>query len=150
MDETLKIVAIIALISTTIFVILGMLFLSKSLNMLNDITKNFDKISDNFSVLKTRMLITLDEVSEMKEDLKSFKNKSEETLMSVKHSSDKANHIIDKYNEKTDRIFNAIEPYERLINDSYKKIAPPVYKVTDYLGAITKAVSVFADKLSKK
>ena len=76
MDEVLKIIAIIALSSVTILVVYALIFLSKTLKVVNSATKNLDKITENITVLKTRLMITLEEVSETRKDLNELKIKS--------------------------------------------------------------------------
>jgi hypothetical protein len=58
--------------------------------------------------------------------------------------------LIDNVNNGTKLIISTIEPYERLVDRSYHKIAPPIDKATSVISALSKAVSVFSSKLSSK
>jgi predicted PurR-regulated permease PerM len=150
MDEVLKVIAIIALSSVTILVVYVIVFLSKAMKIINDTTKNLDKITENVSVLKTRLMITLEEMSETRKDLSELKEKSLEHLNHWKTTSDKANMLIDNVNNGTDRVLSSIEPYERLVNRSYNRIAPPIDKATTVFSALFKAVEVFSSKLNSR
>ncbi|TNE35233.1 hypothetical protein EP342_01880 [bacterium] len=148
MDEALKIIAIIALSSLTILIIFGFVFITKSLNLMSDVSKNLDKITENFIVLKTRFMITLEEVTETREDVKDLKEKSIEHLNHWKVTSDKTNQLLDSIQNGTDSVIKSIEPYERLINRSYERLAPPIDKATTFVSAFTKAIAAFSSRLS--
>lgn len=150
MDEVLKIIAIIALSSVTILVVYALIFLSKTLKVVNSATKNLDKITENITVLKTRLMITLEEVSETRKDLNELKIKSIEHLGHWKVTSDKANNLIDNVNNGAGKVIEAIEPYERLVNRSYERIAPPIDKATTIFSALFKAIEVFSSKLNSR
>lgn len=150
MDETLKIVAIIALCSLSILIVFGFVFISKTMNVLSDVSKNLDKITENFIVLKNRVMVTLDEVSETQKDLNELKVKAVEQLDNCKVTVAKANDLIDNANKIVGGINNSIEPYEQLINRSYNKIAPPIEKATSFISAISKAIEAFSSRLMSK
>ncbi|MER3327941.1 MAG: hypothetical protein RIF34_00070 [Candidatus Kapaibacterium sp.] len=150
MDEVLKIVAIVALTSVTILVVYVIIFLSKTMKVINDATKNLDKITENVSVLKTRLMITLEEVSETRRDITDLKEKSLEHLNHWKVTNEKANKLLDNVNVGADKVIHAIEPYERLINRSYDRIAPPIDKATTVFSALFKAIEVFGSKLNSR
>ncbi len=150
MDEVLKIVAIVALTSLTFLVVYVIIFLSKTMKIINDATKNLDKITENVTVLKTRLMITLEEVSETRRDITDLKEKSLEHLNHWKTTSEKANSLIDNVNDGADKVIHAIEPYERLINRSYDRIAPPIDKATTIFSALFKAIEVFGSKLNSR
>lgn len=150
MDETLKIIAIIALSSLTILIIFGFVFITKSLNLISDVSKNLDKITENFIVLKTRFMITLEEVSETRKDIVELKEKSIENLNHWKDTSIKSNELLDSVQRGANGVINSIEPYERLINRSYERLAPPIDKATTFVSAITKAIEAFSSRLTKR
>ena len=150
MDEVLKIIAIIALSSVTILVVYALIFLSKTLKVVNSATKNLDKITENITVLKTRLMITLEEVSETRKELNELKIKSIEHMGQWKVTSDKANNLIDNVNNGAGKVIEAIEPYERLVNRSYERIAPPIDKATSIFSALFKAIEVFSSKLNSR
>src|SRR5210317_502413 len=114
MDELLKLVAIIALISISVFAVFGIMFFIKTQKILQDSLRNFDKITENTNVLKTRVMISLEELSETNKDLKEVKNKSIDTMEQWNETSRKTNDLIDNVNNGTKRIISSIEPYERL------------------------------------
>lgn len=150
MDEVLKVIAIIALTSITVLVIYMIVFFSKTVKILNDASKSIDKIIEIVTVLKTRVIITLDEFSETKKDFKDLKEKTLESIDKWKVTSDKANDLIDTVTDGANKVIETIEPYERLVSRSYDKIAPPIDKVASIVSAVTKAVEVFSSKLRSK
>lgn len=150
MDETLKIVAIIALCSLSILIVFGFVFISKTMNTLSNMSKNLDKITENFIVLKNRVIVTLDEVTETQKNLEELKVKVVEQLDNLGTTSSKANDLIDSSNQVVSSINNSIEPYEKLISRSYEKIAPPIEKATTFISAITKAIEAFSSRLLPK
>jgi|APTNR8051073442_1049403.scaffolds.fasta_scaffold04747_4 formyltetrahydrofolate synthetase len=150
MDEVLKIVAIIALTSITLLVVYLIVFLSKTLKVFNEATKNLDKITENITVLRTRMMITLEEFTEVRKEVSDIKEKALEHLNHWKTTSDKTNNLIDNINDGASNVINAIEPYERLINRSYDRIAPPIDKATTVFSALFKAIEVFGSKLNSR
>lgn len=150
MDEALKVIAIIALTSITVFVVFGIVFLSKTIKILSDASKNIDKVTENIIVLKSRLMISLEEISETRNDIKELKEKSLENLEHWKETSTKANHLIDNVNGGANKVIESIEPYERLINRSYNKIAPPIDKATSIVSALTKAIEVFGSRLKSR
>ena len=150
MDEALKVIAIIALTSITVFVVFGIVFLSKTIKILSNSSRNLDKITENVTVLKTRLMISLEEISETRKDIKELKEKSLEHLNHWKETSNKANHLIDNINNGVDNVIESIEPYERLISRSYNKIAPPIDKATSIVSALTKAIEAFGSRLKSR
>ncbi|PKL78754.1 MAG: hypothetical protein CVV25_10480 [Ignavibacteriae bacterium HGW-Ignavibacteriae-4] len=150
MDEVLKVIAIVALTSVTLLVVYIIIFLSKAMKVINDATKNLDKITENFTVLKTRLMVTLDEVSEARRDISDLKEKTLEHLNHWKTTSEKTNILIDNVNESATKVKETIEPYERLINRSYDRIAPPIDKATTVFSALFKAIEVFGSKLNSR
>ncbi len=150
MDEVLKIVAIIALTSITILVVYVIFFLSKTTKEINNVTKNIDKITDNVIVMKTRLMVTLEELSEARRDLSELKVKSLEQLNHWKLTSEKTNILIDNVNDSATKVQQSIEPYEKLINRSYNRIAPPIDKATTVFSALFKAIEVFGSKLNSR
>lgn len=150
MDETLKVIAIIALTSISVFVVFGIVFISKTIKILTNTSKNMDKITENVTVLKTRLMISLEEVSETRRDMKELKEKSLENLNHWKETSSKTNNLIDNVNSGVSSVIDSIEPYERLINRSYNKIAPPIDKATTIVSAFAKAIEAFGSKLKSK
>lgn len=150
MDEALNVIAIIALTSITVFVVFGIVFLSKTIKILSNSSRNIDKITENFTVVKTRLMISLEEISETRKDIKELKEKSLEHLDQWKETSTKANLLIDNVNNGVDNVIESIEPYERLINRSYNKIAPPIDKATSIVSALTKAIEAFGSRLKSK
>lgn len=150
MDEVLKVVAIVALSSLTILVVYMIVFLSKAMKVVNDVTKNLDKITENVMVLKTRLMATLDELSEFRKEISDLKAKALEHLDNWKKTSEKANDLIDSVSDGANKVIESIEPYERLINRSYDRLAPPIDKVTTVFSALYKAIDVFGSKLSSK
>lgn len=150
MDEVLKVVAIVALTSVTILVVYVIIFLSKTMKVINDATKNLDKITETVTVLKTRVMVTLDEITEVRKEISDLKVKTLEHLNHWKTTSEKANDLIDNVNDGANKVLDTIEPYERLINRSYDRIAPPIDKATTVFSALFKAIEVFGSKLSSK
>jgi len=150
MDEILKLVAIVALLAISFFAVFGVMFFIKTQKVLQDSLRNFDKITENTNVLKTRVMISLEELSETNKELKEVKQKSIYTMEQWNETSKKTNDLIDNVNQGTKRIISTIEPYERLVDRSYQKIAPPIDKATSVISALSKAVSVFSSKLSSK
>ncbi len=150
MDEILKLVAIVALLAISFFAVFGVMFFIKTQKVLQDSLRNFDKITENANVLKTRVMISLEELSETNKELKEIKQKSIYTMEQWNETSKKTNDLIDNVNNGTKRIISTIEPYERLVDRSYNKIAPPIDKATSVISALSKAVSVFSSKLSSK
>lgn len=150
MDEVLKVIAIVALTSVTLLVVYIIIFLSKTMKVINDATKNLDKITENFTVLKTRLMVTLDEVSEARREISDLKVKTLEHLNHWKTTSEKTNILIDNVNESATKVKETIEPYERLINRSYDRIAPPIDKATTVFSALFKAIEVFGSKLNSR
>ncbi|MFA7325677.1 MAG: hypothetical protein WC121_03370 [Candidatus Kapaibacterium sp.] len=150
MDEVLKVIAIVALTSVTLLVVYIIIFLSKTMKVIKDATKNLDKITENFTVLKTRLMVTLDEVSEARREISDLKVKTLEHLNHWKTTSEKTNILIDNVNESATKVKETIEPYERLINRSYDRIAPPIDKATTVFSALFKAIEVFGSKLNSR
>lgn len=150
MDEILKLVAIVALLAISFFAVFGVMFFIKTQKVLQDSLRNFDKITENANVLKTRVMISLEELSETNKELKEVKQKSIYTMEQWNETSKKTNDLIDNVNQGTKRIISTIEPYERLVDRSYHKIAPPIDKATSVISALSKAISVFSSKLSSK
>lgn len=150
MDEILKLVAIVALLAISFFAVFGVMFFIKTQKVLQDSLRNFDKITENTNVLKTRVMVSLEELSETNKELKEVKQKSIYTMEQWNETSKKTNDLIDNVNQGTKRIISTIEPYERLVDRSYHKIAPPIDKATSVISALSKAVSVFSSKLSSK
>ena len=150
MDELLKIVAVIALISISAFAVFGILFFVKTQKVLQNSLRNFDKITENTNVLKTRLMISLEELSETNKELKEVKVKSVDAMEQWNETSKKANDLIDNVNSGTKRIISSIEPYERLVDRSYHKIAPPIEKATTLVSALSKALQAFGNRLSSK
>lgn len=150
MDELLKLVAIIALISISVFAVFGILFFVKTQKLLQSSLRNFDKITENTNVLKTRVMISLEELSETNKELKEVKQKSIDTMDQWNETSKKANDLIDNVSNGTKRIISTIEPYERLVDRSYHKIAPPIEKATTMVSALSKALQAFGNRLSSK
>jgi uncharacterized protein YoxC len=150
MDELLKIVAIVALTSVTILVVYVIVFLSKTMKVINDVTKNLDKITENVMVLKTRLMVTLDELTDVRKEISDLKVKALDHLDNWKKTSEKANDLIDNVNDGANKVIEAIEPYERLVNRSYDRLAPPIDKATTIFSAVFKAIEVFGSKLSSK
>ena len=79
-----------------------------------------------------------------------LKIKSIEHLGHWKVTSDKANNLIDNVNNGAGKVIEAIEPYERLVNRSYERIAPPIDKATSIFSALFKAIEVFSSKLNSR
>jgi uncharacterized protein YoxC len=150
MDEVLKIVAIVALTSVTILVVYIIIFLSKTMKVINDATKNLDKITENVTVMKTRLMTTLDEITEVRKEISDLKEKALDHLDHWKLTSEKTNNLIDNVNESATKVQQSIEPYERLINRSYDRIAPPIDKATTVFSALFKAIEVFGSKLNSR
>lgn len=150
MDEVLKVIAIVALTSVTLLVVYVIIFLSKAMKVINDTTKNLDKITENVIVLKTRFMVTLDEITEVRKEVSDLKVKTLEHLDHWKTTSEKTNILIDNVNDSASRVKESIEPYGRLINRSYDRIAPPIDKATTVFSALFKAIEVFGSKLNSR
>lgn len=150
MDEALKVVAIIALISITIVSIYGVVFLNKATKTISDVSNNLNSAAEHFSVLKTRLMLTLDEVSEAKKEFSEIKNNAVEHLEKWKETSAKADNLLDNVNSGANKIIHSLEPYERLMNRSYNKIAPPIDKAATLVSAVSKAIEAFGSKLRSR
>ena len=157
MEFALKISAFIALIAFTILAIFAMVSLSGIVKSIRELSINFSRALTDFSKLRERLMVSLDELSELKskvattlDDFADVKIKAIETLDNANKTTEQISLATSDIQGKANSMLNMFRPFESLARSAYSKVAPPVMMTTGVISAISKAVSVFSNVLSKK
>lgn len=157
MEFALKISAFIALIAFTILAIFAMVSLSGIVKSIKELSNNVSGALVDFSKLRERIMVSLDEISDLKsqlsttlDDFSDVKVKAIETLDNANNTTEQISLAASDLQEKANSVLNIFKPFETLARTAYAKVAPPVMMTTGVISAISKAVSVFSNVLSKK
>jgi uncharacterized protein YoxC len=143
MELALRIVGLIALSAFTILAIIMMVAFWSAKESLQNSSVYLKNMSDNIGKMRERLFVSLDELSELK-------GKSMITLDDLRQSSDQFRTSARKFDEKTEMVAGIIKPYEKLSNNVYNRVEKPVKEAATVVSAVSKAISVFANFLSKK
>lgn len=157
MEFALKISAFIALIAFTILAIFAMVSLSGIVKSIRELSVNFSRALMDMSKLRERIMVSLDEMSDLKsqvattlDDFSDVKVKAIETLDNANKTTNQISLAANEIKEKANNLFNIFKPFESLAKSAYSKVAPPVMITTGVISALSKAISVFSNVLSKK
>ncbi|MCX6154719.1 MAG: hypothetical protein NT007_11210 [Candidatus Kapabacteria bacterium] len=129
MNILIEIFATIALLAFVILTIYAMISLKNLVALMNDSRNSLIQITSDMNQLKDKLIISLDSVNSATKQIES----------TVTHLESHA-----------DTILGAFDPFIKLTDIVYDKIAPPVTTVATIVSAASKAVSAFVNVLSKK
>ncbi len=153
----MKISAFIALIAFTILAIFAMVSLSGIVKSIRELSINVSSALVDFSKLRERIMVSLDEMSDLKsqlsttlDDFDDVKVKAIETLDNANKTTEQISLATNDLQAKANSVLNMFKPFEILAKTAYSKVAPPVMMTTGVISAISKAISVFSNVLSKK
>ena len=140
LDLVLKVLGAVALISISVvaFKLVSTLKIvnekvdkmgSSLENLSKDTAKSLISISDNMDVLNVKLI----------ESLTKMDANSEVVVNTIKNVETDVN-----------LIFGSLKPYQVLLKSVHDKISPSIYEVTDFLGAVSKAMANFTNMFFKK
>jgi uncharacterized protein YoxC len=129
MELTLQIAALASVVAFIILVIYAVSSLKSMSRMIDNAVKSLDKLTSDFTELKDKTIISLGTIDITAKQITTATQKIEEG----------ANSII-----------AVAAPFQRLADNVYYKIAPPIIHLVTLISAVTKAVSVFTGVLTGK
>lgn len=157
MDIALMIVALIACI---VFIVLAYVTIGtmRSFKILAEkAEKNLDSITNDVSIVRNKIVQSLDEVSHLKskvgimvEEITDLKTNVAETLSHVDLLSKSLVESTENISNKSDVLFRMLEPIESLTRLLHTRIAGPISNSISFVSAASKAVSAFSGTLFKK
>ncbi len=147
LELALKIMALIALISITILAVFAMVSLSNFSSFLKETSK---ELTDFKKTVNKSLTEFRTDFEELKQRLQVSMTHFNESAGEMKLTSQKFRGTSEKLNEKIDRIDGIIKPVESLVQEVHGKVAPPARNLANFVGAVSKSVTVFADVLTKK
>jgi uncharacterized protein YoxC len=142
MELLFQILALIAIVSFIVLTFVAIIAIKNARTTLDELSKDFKKLSSDFAEIKVRSIETFD-------DAKELKIKAIETLSRYDKVSESIIETSDNVKNNSKRILNTFEPYSELIDEVYYKIAPPVKRTTTTVRAISKAINAFMERLSR-
>lgn len=157
MEFALKVSALVALGAFTILAFILMIAITKIVRSIRETTEVLREMGKNVSELKIKLIDSLNEINEVKDILNKtlngvneLKNKAVESFELIDGTTKEFGDAVWDIRKKADGILNMFSPFEKLFNHAFKKIAPSVLTTTGTISAFSKAISVFANMLSKK
>ncbi|MCK5853258.1 hypothetical protein KAH27_09555 [bacterium] len=140
LDLVLKVLGAVALISISVvaFKLVSTLKIvsekvdkmgSSLENLSKETAKSLISISDNMDVLNVKLV----------ESLTKMDANSEVVVTTIKNVETDVNLIL-----------GSLKPYQVLLKSVHDKISPAIYEVTDFMGALSKAMANFTNMFFKK
>ena len=132
MTPTLEIVLIIGICVAVMIMIF----------MFMKISKTLDALQDNFAELTTSFTKAVEDIGEIKD----------QAITSMQLIDKSAMEFIEVSNdvqEQINRIAGTFDPLRNMVEALQARIAPPVMQMAGVVSAVSKAVNVFVDRLSR-
>jgi len=128
MDILLEILASLALVAFVILTIYAMVSLRALVRVMNDSRNSLAQITSDISQLKDKLVVSLDNIDKATLDMEGTINRLE-------------NHV--------NTILGSVDPFVKLSQYVYQKVAPPITTSALLISGISKAVTTFVNLLSK-
>ncbi len=110
--------------------------------MFMKISKTLDALQDNFAELTTSFTKAVEDIGEIKD----------QAITSMQLIDKSAMEFIEVSNdvqEQINRIAGTFDPLRNMVEALQARIAPPVMQMAGVVSAVSKAVNVFVDRLSR-
>ncbi|MEM4261109.1 MAG: DUF948 domain-containing protein [Candidatus Woesearchaeota archaeon] len=133
LDFAIKIVAIIALLSVVILTMYVVISLRSAKKLMDEASNAMIKLTDEIS--KSMKMIT--------KDITDFKEQAIISLKNIDELSEQIQNTTQKLENEIDEVSNIFQPFSKLSNDLYNKIAPPVNRAASFITATSKAINTF-------
>lgn len=92
----------------------------------------------------------IDEIDALTNDVTEVKQKVNVTIEIVNKITDKTSQIVSDAQTQLHKVYNAAEPYYKLANDVYEKIAPPAKQTAGMIAGFFKGLNTFFSRVSQK
>ncbi|MGE5481013.1 MAG: hypothetical protein ACM3U1_11390 [Chloroflexota bacterium] len=157
MDLALKISGFIGVILFIILAIVAIFVFLRVGGILGEAQKAIGNVSETIVMLKNRLMVTLDEVSDLQRalqvtlrDIGEIKDSTIIALREVSELSDQIENTLARTEQRAESVFRIFDPMKDLVNSVYYKIAPPVMNTASVISASGKAINTFMGFFKKK
>ncbi len=170
LENLLRIAALLSLVSFIILAIFFMVFLSSANKFAREAGDTLNRISKDFLQLKEKLINSLTSIdslaarseksldkfdqlqeasTESMRGMNELKSKAVDSMTHIDGTADEMQKTFKSIGGRLDNVFGIFEPFKKLSNDVYTRVAPPVMQATNIITSAYHAVTVFLEYFEK-
>lgn len=157
MELTLEIIGLIALIAIIIFSVVAIISFTNINRLVREASIAVDRINNDLRIVKDKVIDNLDDLKETQakankalDDIEDIKKQSIISMKNFDNLSEEIQKTASTADGRINDTFDMLKPIEALIATIYTKFMPPINQTANVMTAVSRAVSVFTEKLSSR